>query len=104
VAQLRWTLASQQDLIEIGDFIARDSIVFAVSSVERLVAAAEGLPASPLSGRVVPEYHREDLRELIVRNYRLVYLVRTEEIIVVRVVHGARDFVTALGPQPWLLT
>jgi plasmid stabilization system protein ParE len=34
----------------------------------------------------------------------LVYLVRTEEIIVVRVVHGARDFVAALGPQPWLLT
>ena len=55
-------------------------------------------------GRVVPEYRREDLRELIVRSYRLVYLVRGAEVIVIRVVHGARDFTGTLGPQPWRLT
>lgn len=104
MAQLLWTLASQQDLVEIGDFIGRDSIVYAINEVERLVVAAERLQSEPLMGRVVPEYGREDLRELIVRNYRLVYLVRGAEVVVIRVVHGARDFTGALGPQPWRLT
>jgi len=50
----------------------------------------------------VPEYGRDDLRELIVESHRLVYLIRGDEIIMVRVVHGARDFRTVLGPRPWL--
>lgn len=103
MAQLRWTLAARADLLEIGDFIARDSLLYAVNVVDRIVIAAEALHAAPLAGRVVPEYRRDDLRELIVRNYRLVYLVREGEVVVVRVIHGARDFQAALGPQPWLL-
>ncbi len=69
-----------------------------------MVVAAEGLQSEPLMGRVAPEYGREDLRELVVRNYRLVYLVRGAEVIVIRIVHGARDFTGTLGPQPWRLT
>ena len=101
MAQLHWSLAGQQDLVEIGDFIAKDSILYAISVVERLVTAAEALRSSPLVGRVVPEYRREDLRELIVGRYRLVYLVRANEVVVVRVVHGAREFRSALGREPW---
>jgi plasmid stabilization system protein ParE len=37
-----------------------------------------------------------------VERHRLVYLIRGDEIIMVRVVHGARDFRRALGPRPWL--
>ncbi len=103
MAQLRWTLATESDLIEIGDFIARDSLLYAVSVVDRLLVAAETLSVSPRAGRVVPEYSRDDLRELIVKNYRLVHLVRGDEVVIVRVLHGARDFQAALGPQPWLI-
>jgi plasmid stabilization system protein ParE len=39
-----------------------------------------------------------------VESHRLVYLIRGDEIIMVRVVHGARDFRSALGPRPWLST
>jgi len=63
--------------------------------------AAEALRSSPFVGRVVPEYGRHELRELIIGSYRLVYLVRADEVIVVRVVHGARDFRRALGREPW---
>ena len=101
MAQLRWSLAGEHDLVEIGDFVAKDSVVYAISVVERLVTAAEALRSSPLIGRVVPEYRREDLRELIVGRYRLVYLVRADEIVVVRVVHGAREFRSVLGREPW---
>jgi hypothetical protein len=42
-------------VVEIGDFIAKDSVVYAVSALERLLDAAEGLRRSPLVGRVFPE-------------------------------------------------
>jgi len=103
VAQLGWSLAAQQDLIEIGEFVAKDSVLYALNLIDRLLAGAERLQSAPLLGRVVPEYGRQDLREVIVQNYRVVYLVRGDEVIVVRVVHGARDFRTVLGPQPWLM-
>ena len=100
MAQLRWSLRAQQDLVEIGEFVAKDSILYAVNLIERLVASIERLELSPLLGRVVPEYRREDLREVIVQNYRMVYLFRSDEVIVARVVHGARICGQPLGPGP----
>lgn len=101
MARLGWSVGSQQDLVEIGDFIARDSALYATGMVDRMIAAAEGLESNPRLGRVVPEYSRDDLRELIVESYRLVYLIRGAAIIIVRVIHGARDVRSALGPRPW---
>lgn len=89
--------------MDIGEFVAKDSLLYAVSLIDRLITGAERLQSAPLLGRVVPEYRREDLREVIVQNYRVVYLARGDEVIVTRVVHGARDLRTALGPQPWLV-
>ena len=43
---------------------------------------------------MVPELNQPDLRELFVFDYRLLYRVRPEEVIVVAYVHGARDFAT----------
>ena len=103
MAQLYWSLRAQGDLIETGEFVARDSVLYAVNLIDRIIAGAEKLQSEPMLGRVVPEYQRADLREVIVRNYRVVYVVRGKEVIVARVVHGARDLRTALGPQPWVI-
>lgn len=43
-----------------------------------------------MSGRVVPEYEREALRETIVWPYRIVYLAEPDLIRIVTIVHGAR--------------
>ena len=42
-------------------------------------------------GRLVPEAKRNDVRELIFQNYRIMYLVKTDHIYVVAVIHGSRD-------------
>ena len=64
---------------------------------------AEKLEENPLLGRVVPEYQREDLREVIVGRYRLVYVTRSDEVVIARVVHGARELERVLGFEPWRL-
>ena len=54
-------------------------------------------------GRIVPEFSRRNLRELLVRQYRVVYLLRSDTVTVLRVVHGARDLVKLIQREPWEL-
>ena len=103
MARLRWSVAAEQDLIGIADFVAKDSALYAVNVIERILSGAEKLEENPLLGRVVPEYEREDLRELIVGRYRLVYVARSDEVVIARVVHGARELERVLGFEPWRL-
>jgi addiction module RelE/StbE family toxin len=90
VSRLIWSPRSIADLEAIRDHIASDSDLYAGLMVARLVAAPARLLDFPESGRMVPEFGRPDLRELVVRPYRLVYRVREEVIEVVTVFHAAR--------------
>ena len=49
----------------------------------------------PEEGRVVPEFSRSDLRELIRGSYRIVYHVEADYVSIVTVFHTAR----LLGPE-----
>ncbi len=44
----------------------------------------------PQSGRMVPEYEDQQLRELIVFPYRMVYRVRQDRLDIIAVFHGAQ--------------
>lgn len=101
MAQVRWSLTAGTDLQDIEDFIARDSVLHAVAFVDSIVESAESLLTHPRIGRVVPEFNRDDLREVIFRGYRIVYLVQGKEVVVLRVVHGARDLLALIKREPW---
>jgi plasmid stabilization system protein ParE len=45
----------------------------------------------PFSGRKVPEFDDENLRELIAYSYRIIYRVEPTEVIIASVIHGKRD-------------
>ncbi len=89
---LVWSRQAADDLAAIRTYIARDSEHYAQDTVDRLVFAVDRLPLWPRSGRVVPEVGDEDLRELLVGPYRLVYRLHRDRIGIVMVVHGAREF------------
>ena len=104
MAVVRWSLAAEHDLQLIEDFVAGDSPLRAVAFVDRLVQSVGVLAVAPHLGRMVPELQREDLRELIFRGYRLVYLDRESEVTILRVVHGARDLRSLAQREPWELS
>ena len=87
-----WSLQAQDDLAAIRAYIARDSEHYAQLTVDRLVNAPDQLLKWPRSGRVVPEIGDENLRELIIVPYRLVYRLHADHIGIVTVFHGAREF------------
>jgi plasmid stabilization system protein ParE len=101
VAAVRWSLAAERDVQGIEEFIARDAPLRAVAFVDRLIESVAALAQTPRLGRAVPEFERSDLREVIFRGYRIVYLLDDEEITVLRVVHGARDLASLVEREPW---
>lgn len=88
--KLRWSPRARQDLVNIGRYISQDDRAAARAWVERLRQRARLVTEHPLSGRIVPEYRRQDLREVLQGNYRIVYLVRKDAIEVVTVFEGHR--------------
>ena len=76
----------------IRDYIARDSPRYAELVVRRLIAAIERLEVFPESGRIVPERSAEDLREIIVKPYRIVYRLRPGIAEIVTVFRASRLF------------
>jgi len=58
--------------------------------VARLQAAARTAAGAPLSGRIVPEIGLPNLREVLLRSYRIVYSVGDGAILVLLVMEGHR--------------
>lgn len=75
-----WTPEAQSRLEDIEAYIAKDSPSAAKDMVGRLLRRARQLEVAPLSGRQVPDYRGEDIRELLERPYRLIYRVTAERI------------------------
>lgn len=87
-----WTPGARTDLDEIVTFIASDSPTAALAFLEEVSSKAESLSALSERGRIVPELADPRIRELLLHNYRLFYEVHESEVIILGVVHGARQF------------
>jgi toxin ParE1/3/4 len=92
VPKLRVELSPQAllDLEDIADYIARDNPSAALRWVDRLVARAQRLGAVPRSGRVVPEIGDSDVREVLLRSYRIIYRIEARRVLVLTVIEGHR--------------
>jgi toxin ParE1/3/4 len=67
-----WTDNSIGHLLGIYEYIARNSPVYAKRVVDRITRRSEQIAEFPLSGRKVPEYKAEDIREIIEKPYRII--------------------------------
>ncbi|HZL84339.1 MAG TPA: type II toxin-antitoxin system RelE/ParE family toxin [Candidatus Krumholzibacteria bacterium] len=93
MAEIVWSPQSVEDVESIRDYMNRDSPHFAALVAQRIVDAVEHLGRFPESGRIVPEFGDPRLREVLWRNYRIVYRSSPTVVEIVTVFHGARLFV-----------
>ncbi len=61
--------------------------------VDKLTRRSEQIANFPMSGREVPEYEAEDIREVIEKPYRIIYRVKSDQIDILAVVHAARQLI-----------
>jgi addiction module RelE/StbE family toxin len=86
-----WSEEANNNLVDIEDFIARDSLERAIHFIEALISHTEEmLSDNPRVGRVVPEIGNPDIRELIHRGYRIVYRINEGTLEVLTVFEGHR--------------
>jgi toxin ParE1/3/4 len=86
-----WTKPAVSDLESIRDYIARDSEYYAARMAAKIMKMVKSAAQNPLLGAVVHEFNDSDIRERYVQKYRLIYRVKTNGIVVVAIIHGARD-------------
>lgn len=72
---------------ECTDYIALDHISTAVKWAEGVFDHCQELSDQPESGRIVPEFRRPEIRELIHGNHRLVYELKTNQIDMLTIWH-----------------
>ena len=86
--KILWTKEALIRLQEIEEYISRDNPIAAIEFVDKLISVAETLIDNPKKGRVVPELSLENIRELLHKNYRIVYLVKKKSIDILTVFEG----------------
>jgi addiction module RelE/StbE family toxin len=96
---VHWTDTAQDHLAGIYAYIAQNSPEYALRMVDRLTRRSQQIAEAPLSGRRVPEYDMDPIREVIERPYRIIYHIKPDQIDVIAVLHGARNVLRAPEEQ-----
>jgi toxin ParE1/3/4 len=88
-----WTGAAIAQLDLIHNYVAQTSPEYAQRIVDQLTNRSKQMADFPFSGRMVPEYELNVVRELIEGSYRIVYLIKEEQeqIEVLAVIHTSRE-------------
>ncbi len=88
--KVRWTANSIQDLLLIKEIISLDSPERAETWIGELYTTGENLAMFFERGRIVPEFSQENIRELLIEKYRLVYRFKPSSIEILTVFEGHR--------------
>lgn len=90
MAGLTWTPQALDDVDAICKFIARDSPRYAQLFATQVFKSVERLEVFPNSGHIVPGIGQEDIREIILGDYRVIYRILNDEVEILTVYHSAR--------------
>jgi toxin ParE1/3/4 len=89
--RVHWTGTAVEQLVSIYEYIAQNSKPDADRLIDKLTRRSEQIAAFPQSGRTVPEFRDDSIREVIERPYRIIYRIRADQIDILALVHGAQD-------------
>ena len=94
-----FTLEALEDLQRIGDHIAEDNPRRAGLFVDQLVNAASEIALSPMAYPLVPRYADLGIRRRVYGRYLLFYRAEPNQVTLIHVLHGARDYDALLFPD-----
>lgn len=94
--RLVFTPLAEQDLEAIADYIAVDNPVRALSFVRELRAQCLRITLNPPGYRLRPDLG-DGIRSCAHGNYVIFFEVDPDTVVIVRILHGARDIPSVLG-------
>lgn len=87
MAKITWSNLALESIHAAGEFHRPYSAGFADALIERIFEKVFLLETHPLLGRVIPEFNRADLRELLYKQYRIMYQVLAPEDLAILIIH-----------------
>jgi toxin ParE1/3/4 len=93
------TAEGEADLEAIGDYIARDNLVRALSFVRELYQLCLNIADMPLAGPVVPRYEHHGSRRRVHGRYLIFYRIGADHITILHILNGAMDVEALLLPD-----
>ncbi len=90
--KIHWTDTALDHLDAIHNYIALDSVDYAKKVVDCLTRRSQQIGDFPQSGRAVPEFELEQIREVIEGSFRIIYYIKPDQIDILAVIHGAQQF------------
>ena len=92
--KVHWTETAESHLDAIYAYIAQDSKTYALRIIDNITQKSKQIADFPFSGRKVPEYELEQIREVFSVPYRIIYYIKPDQIDVIAVIHGAMNSLT----------
>ena len=89
--EIVWSREAVNDLERIAEFISKDSEFYASALVQEVIEAGDSLTELYERGRVLPELGNKSIREIFVREYRLIYSIEISRVVILGLIHGKRD-------------
>lgn len=74
--------------------VASDSKYYAKKIVQDIIDRTNIIETYPMIGRKVPEIDDENIREIFAYSYRILYEIKSENIYIIGIIHGRRDFIS----------
>lgn len=92
---VKWTAHAKAQLRHIHDYIAEDSPFYAKRVTEALVQRTVDLDQLPRKGKVVSELNEEAIRERSLYSYRILYEIKSDDLVVVLAIIHKRQHLEA---------
>ncbi len=89
---IRWSIPAREDLRLIHQYIAHDSRRYAKRVIQEIAEKANTLAELPHLGRVVPEIGEDNVREISMYSYRIMYEVMSDTLVIHGIIHKRRHF------------
>ncbi len=92
--EIIWTKTAKNDLNEIVEYIANDSVKIALNKFYEITESTKQLENFPEQGRIIPELRNENIlryREIIISPWRLMYKIEDKKIYIMALIDGRRN-------------
>lgn len=90
--KINWSKEAMINLQQIEDFISADNPEVAIRFTDKLISLSKDIGRFPKKRRIVPELSIDLIREIIYKNYRIVYAVKKNSITILTVFESHKLF------------
>ena len=95
MVRINWTIQAKNDLKSISDYISLDSKKYAKLQVLKIMKRTQILKSHIRIGKAVEEIQNQNIREIVLGNYRIIYKIINEtQIDILTIHHSAKNLTT----------